>query len=78
MIFPQAIFGGLLALALAIVVVAVSGSGSAQQSGGFDGVTPSTLQPGLQVIVQINTSNGGVRACRVEPNLSMECGDWTR
>lgn len=78
MILPQAIFGGLLAIALAIVVVAASGSGRAQQSGGFDGVTPATLQPGLQVIAQINTSNGSVRACRVEPNLGMECGAWTR
>lgn len=77
MTVQQAIFGGLLAIAIATIVVA-SGSGRAQQSGGFEGVTPATLQPGLQVFVQINTSNGSVRACRVEPNLSTKCGAWTQ
>jgi hypothetical protein len=75
MTYPQAIFGGSLAIALALLIVGLAGSGVAQQSASFDLGTPTSYSNQL-VVALVNTTNGDVRFCRVIGSLSPECGPW--
>jgi len=75
MTYPQAVFGGLVALSISIAAVGLANRGNAQSPAGYLAVAP--VDKGLGII-QVNTSAGALRYCTADhERVTVSCGPWS-
>jgi hypothetical protein len=75
MTYPQAIFGGLVAIAISIAALGLADRGIAQSPAGYWAVAPVGETLG---IIQVNTSAGALRYCTADDKLAtVSCGPWS-
>ena len=75
MTYPQAVFGGLVALSISIATVGLANRGNSQIPAGYWAVAPVEETLG---IIQVNTSAGALRYCTADHKLAtVSCGPWS-